>query len=119
MLGNPGETKETLIKNIEYAIELNPDFAIFNITTPYPGTDMFTWADENDYLLSRDWRDYDLSRPVLNLPTVSPDEVMMYYRLAHRKFYLRFKQLWKISKKIFSPSCLSIIHRGVKILMGA
>ena len=38
MLGNPGETTETMDQTIAYAMELDPDLALFNITTPYPGT---------------------------------------------------------------------------------
>ncbi len=41
MLGNPGETEETLKEHIRFAIRLDPDLALFNITTPYPGTEMY------------------------------------------------------------------------------
>ncbi|HAX62203.1 MAG TPA: B12-binding domain-containing radical SAM protein, partial [Elusimicrobia bacterium] len=71
MLGNPGETKETMQKTIDYAIKLSPDVAIFNITTPYPGTEMFKWAKDKGILTTENWDEYDLSQPLMNLPTVS------------------------------------------------
>ncbi|CAK0779871.1 anaerobic magnesium-protoporphyrin IX monomethyl ester cyclase [Gammaproteobacteria bacterium] len=95
MLGNPGETHATVQETIRYANELAPDIALFNITTPYPGTEMFAWAKANGYLLTEDWDDYDLSRPVMRLPTLSPQELEGYYRKAHLAFYLRPGPLWR------------------------
>ena len=50
MFGNPGETEETMQKTLNYAVELDPDLAVFNIATPYPGTEMYYWAKEEGYL---------------------------------------------------------------------
>jgi radical SAM superfamily enzyme YgiQ (UPF0313 family) len=55
MFGNPGETPQTLEKSLDFCIRLDPDYAIFNITTPYPGTEMFNWAKKNGYLITEDW----------------------------------------------------------------
>jgi anaerobic magnesium-protoporphyrin IX monomethyl ester cyclase len=89
MFGSPGETEETIKKTIKYAIRLDPDLVSFNITTPYPGTEMFAWAEKNNYLLHKNWSEYDLSRPVMELPTISGDKILKYYKKAHRQFYLR------------------------------
>jgi len=100
MLGNPGETEETIKKTIDYAVFLDPDLVSFNITTPYPGTEMFAWADKNNLLMHKNWAEYDLSKPVMNLPTVSSDKIIYYYKKAYRQFYMRpsyiFKRLLKM-----------------------
>lgn len=119
MLGNPGETEATLEENIRFAPRLNPDLALFNITTPYPGTEMFRWAEENGYLLTRDWRDYDLSTPVLKLPTVSPETVAKYYHQAHRRFYLRPRAIWNRLKKMRSLQQWSSAVRGLRMVLGS
>ncbi len=117
MLGNPGETEETMEENIRFAIKLDPDLAIFNITTPYPGTKMFRWAEEKRYLLTRRWDDYDLAKPVLRLPTVSPEAVQRYYDMAHRRFLLRPKflvrRLWRMRNFTELASAL----RGLRVLL--
>ncbi|MBU0759931.1 MAG: B12-binding domain-containing radical SAM protein [Candidatus Omnitrophica bacterium] len=41
MFGNPGETPETAKKTLDFAVELNPTIASFNILVPYPGTEVF------------------------------------------------------------------------------
>ncbi len=118
MLGNPGETEETLRENIRYAIRLDPDLAIFNVTTPYPGTEMFRWAEENHYLLTKNWEDYDLSVPVMELPTVSAQKVIEYYRQSHRRFFLRPRYIFNRLKKVHSLEDLSSILRGLRTFLG-
>jgi anaerobic magnesium-protoporphyrin IX monomethyl ester cyclase len=103
MLGNPGETMETMRKTLKLAIDLDCDLAVFNIATPYPGTQMFKWADENGYLLTKDWSKYDLSRSVMRLPTVSLESVNEFYRYAYRKFYMRPRYIFKRLLRLSSP----------------
>jgi anaerobic magnesium-protoporphyrin IX monomethyl ester cyclase len=38
LLGHPGETEDEQRATIELACDLNPDYASFNIASPYPGT---------------------------------------------------------------------------------
>jgi len=93
MFGNPGETEETMEKTLQYAIKLDPDLALFNIATPYPGTEMFDWADEKGYLKTKDWNQYNFSQSILELPTVSSKKVEEMYNKAFRKFYFRPKYI--------------------------
>ena len=89
MIGNPGETPETIERTIRFALELDPDLAMFNITVPFPGTKMFDWAKGNGLLLSENWDDYDLSKQVMRLPTISNRDLQGFYSSAYRRFFLR------------------------------
>ncbi|MFH1509915.1 MAG: radical SAM protein [Candidatus Nealsonbacteria bacterium] len=102
MIGNPGETEETIKKTIKYAIYLDPDLVSFNITTPYPGTEMFEWAKGKNILLHKDWTRYNFADPVMDLPTVSSSKIKEYYKKAHRQFYFRPKYILKRIRKIKS-----------------
>lgn len=102
MLGNPGETEETLRKTIKYAIDLDPDLVSFNITTPYPGTQMFNWAKANNYLMHENWTEYDLAKPVMDLPTIDSKTILRYYKKAYRQFYFRPSYILKRLLKIRS-----------------
>lgn len=95
MFGNPGETIETMRRTIDFAKALAPDIALFNITTPYPGTQMFDWARRNGYLRTLDWNDYDLANSVLELPTASSEQINEMYKIAYREFYFRPSYLLK------------------------
>jgi len=115
MFGNPGETIETMQKTIDYAIKLKPDVVIFNITTPYPGTEMFKWAKEKGILITENWNEYDLSKPIMNLPTVKPEDVIKYYNKAYKDFYIRPGYLLNRVLKIRN---LSDVIDGVSALLG-
>ena len=113
MLGNPGETEETIMKTIKFALELDPDIALFNITTPFPGTQMFAWAKENGYLRSEDWSRYDLSNMLMELPTISPQKIEEYYKKIFRIFYLRPSFLFKRILKLRSWNDIKMAFKAV------
>ena len=116
MLGSPGETVETMEETIRFAIENSPDLVQFNITTPYPGTDMFEWAKKNDYLLTYDWDKYDLATCVMNLPTIAPETVERYYHKAYQKFFLRPSYILKRIGKIRSLDDILIGLKAIKTI---
>ncbi len=89
MIGNPGETTGSIRKTMEYSKNLGIQFAIYNITTPFPGTELYAWAQQHGLLAHTEWSRYDLSHSILELPTISAEEVEQYYRRAYREFYLR------------------------------
>lgn len=101
MLGNPGETVETLKKTYRFALHIDPDIALFNITTPFPGTAMFEWAASNSYIKTFNWADYDLSKTVMEIPGLKPAEIEYYYKKFNKEFYLRpsylVKRLFKLT----------------------
>ena len=114
MIGNPGETVETVKKTIKFAIELDPDIVIFNITAPNPGTEIYEWAKKNNYLSSQKWEEFDLSYPVLNLPTISNEDIKKYYKLAYRSFYYRPRYFLKRLMKIRNFNDVSSMFNGLK-----
>jgi len=114
MLGNPGETYESVRKTQKFAKELNPDLIIYNLTTPYPGTEMFKWADENGYLLTKDWNMYDLRHPVMELPTITNNELSILYSNCYRQFYLRPKFILKRLSKIKTKIDVINALRGIR-----
>jgi len=50
ILGLPGETKESALRTIDYALKLNPTFVQFTVATPYPGTELRTWAESKGFI---------------------------------------------------------------------
>ncbi len=102
MLGNPGETEGSMRQTIRFAAGLNADVAIFNITTPYPGTEMYEWASSRGYLAQLEWNKFDLSHVVMNLPTVSAEKIYQCYRQAYKTFYFRLPYIARRFLKIRS-----------------
>ena len=93
LVGNPGETKETLNKTLAMAKELNPDSAQFFPLMVYPGTKAYDWAVENDYLTTRDYREWltkdGLHNCVISRPGLSARELVEFCDHARASFYFR------------------------------
>jgi len=114
IFGNPGETEETMKKTIDFAIELDPDVAIFNVVVPNPGTQMYDWAVKNGVLKTEDWSEYDLTKPVMTLSEVSGEKVQAAYRLAYRKFYMRPRYVLKKLFGVRTVADVRSIFSGLK-----
>jgi len=117
MVGNPGDTKQIIEKNLEFLKKANPDFVIINITTPLPGTVMFDWAKDHDLILTYDWDDYTLAKPVMRLENLTAEEIVSLYKLMYRGFYFR---PFFILQKLFSIRSWQDIERllsGFKALL--
>ncbi len=114
IFGNPGETEETMKKTIDFAIELDPDVAIFNVVIPNPGTQMYEWAVKNGVLKNENWDEYDLTKPVMTLANVSGEKVQEYYKLAYKKFYMRPAYVLKRILKIRYMADVRSLLNGFK-----
>lgn len=100
--GCEGETLLSMQKTLDFALRLDPNLAIFNIATPYPGTQLYSWAKQNKHLMHEDWTEYALGHSVINLPTVSPQEVRKFYQKSFKIFYHRPKVIWEKIKRASS-----------------
>jgi len=93
MVGNPGETKETMQKTLELAKALNPDTAQFFPLMVYPGTEAYEWAKRNGYLTTTDFREWltadGLHRSIVSRPDLSAEELVEFCDYARRSFYMR------------------------------
>jgi radical SAM superfamily enzyme YgiQ (UPF0313 family) len=109
MIGNKGETRATMEKTMEFALEANTDTAQFIPLIPYPGTQAFDWAKENGCLSTLDyskWSTEDgLHQCVVNLPGLPAEELVSFCDDARRKYYLRPRYLFrKLVQTIVSAS---------------
>lgn len=93
MVGNLGDTKETLEMTLEYAKQLNPNTAQFYPIMAYPGTEAYREAIENGALESRDynqWLDKDgFHRTTICRGDLSSQNLVDFCDRARREFYLR------------------------------
>ena len=109
IIGNPGETKETMEKSLKLAKELNCDTMQFYPLIVYPGTEAYNWAKENGYLVSEnyaDWANGDgMYSSVLNLPGIPHEEIEAFCRRAIREYYFRPQYIsTKLKQVILHPS---------------
>ncbi len=93
MVGNPGETRETVKRTLTFAKELNPDTAQFFPLMVYPGTAAYEWARANGYLTTQDFSRWltpaGMHNTVVSYPWLTAGEMVAFCDYARRSFYLR------------------------------
>jgi radical SAM superfamily enzyme YgiQ (UPF0313 family) len=104
IFGLPGETEETAQETIRYITTSGIDYMQCYCAVPYPKTPLGEMAKEKGWLVAKRWSDYDFGgRSVMDIKTVSPDDVDRYRRTAFRKFYLRPRYMLRQIKRLSSP----------------
>jgi radical SAM superfamily enzyme YgiQ (UPF0313 family) len=92
IFGYPGETPATMEQTIDYAIELDPDFANFYPAVPYPGTALYEKCVRESLLpaeASDDWSKMEYSYYMLRGNGLNERIVMNAINRAKRRFFLR------------------------------
>ncbi len=109
MIGCPHEkTPEDIEKTLMFAMELSPDYALFGILTPYPGTAIYEQAVEEGIIDPALW-DVFVSRPDPDfVPPIwasyfTPAQLEQILGDIYRKFYQRPGYIMGEVLKIRSP----------------
>jgi radical SAM superfamily enzyme YgiQ (UPF0313 family) len=89
ILGYPGETRATIERTIDYALQLDPDFANFYPAVPYPGTEMYEKCRRDGSLVSDDWTKMEYSYYLLRSGDLDETAVLGAIKTATRRFFLR------------------------------
>lgn len=93
MVGNQGETKETMQDTLKLALKLNTDSVQFFPLIPYPGTEAYDYNKANGFLTVNDYEKYcnedGTHNTVLSLPDLSSKEMVDFCNFALKKYLLR------------------------------
>jgi hypothetical protein len=88
------------LKNIDFLIKLNPDYAQFAILCLYPNTEVFNNAIEKGLIKKGKWEEYCL-KPNRNFiidhweEFLKTDELVELQKIAYKKYYLRLSYMIK------------------------
>lgn len=95
ILGLPGESADTIRKTIAFAKRLNTLYAQFNVIVPYPGTQVYDYAEKNGLLRNKDWNNYvsltsltELDPPFI-AEGMTKEGLLGLQKKAYNSFYLR------------------------------
>lgn len=117
MLGLPGETPEKALKTVDFAIEIDPTYAIFYATHPRRGTALYDIAFVSGKFIDQDFR--GMSK-VTYIPEgyQSAEQLERMIRYAYRKFYLRPRLWLKYLKRLKSRQDILELLQGFLLFMG-
>jgi len=97
LIGCPHEkTRQDVINTINFSKEIDPDFALFNILTPYPATELYEEGLKMGMFRKDCWKEFALNptknfKPPFWEEWLPRDELEVLLNLAYRKFYIRPK----------------------------
>lgn len=100
ILGLPGETRETIQRTIDYAVEVDPDWAQFYCATPLPGTALRAEAERDGALLGGGWSDLEFQRPSMSTDALSAEDLERERRRAYLAFYARPRVARRVAGRI-------------------
>ena len=96
IIGNPEDTKDTIIQSIEYAKYLPSLYSQFSVFTPYPGTPAYNeFKDIVTETKLENFNQYNLTFKHKNLTQKNISDLKS---LAYFKFYLNFKKIFQVLK---------------------
>lgn len=118
MIALPGETPKQAGKTIDFAIELDLDYAQFLYTTPYYGTKLFSQC-LSEGKLDTNFDRYSAFEPVyVPFGYKDADQVRSMVKKAYAKFYLRPSYFWKKIKSLRSKEDINRLYFGFRMFLG-
>lgn len=101
VLGLPGETRETALESLKFALELDPDYAMFAALMPVVGSRIFDQAvkegkiDPVTYRGGHYLASYSNPKDLVTMSTLSAQELVSLMRGFNKEFYGRPAYLLK------------------------
>ncbi len=116
MIGHPFDTVDTMKKTIDFAIELDPTYAQFTMSTPLPGTALWSWVRRHGKSLIGDdvtKLDFLGGTPHYETENFTREDARRMYRRAYRKFYMRPKYILRYVSRIRSWNDIIVLLKGL------
>ena len=115
IVGNKGETRETMEETLRVALTLKLDTAQFYPLMPFPGTEAYDWAVEQGYLSGKytDYLQEDGNHNTsLHMDGISADDFVEFCNYMRRRFYMR---PWYIGHRLYmSVKSVDDMKRSLK-----
>lgn len=109
LIGNAGETKETVYDSIGLAKRLKPYVVGFSMAIPFPGTALRDEMKEKGHLLEEDYDLYGAEQCVIRTDELTPDDMLRLQRYAacsmllqpsNRDFLFRPRNILGVRSKV-------------------
>jgi len=119
MVGNKGETPETMEKTLNLAKQLNPDTAQFYPIMVYPGTEAYDYFDSKGWVTTKNYRNWitedGLHSSVVSNPDLTYEQLVAFCDRARREFYLRPRYIGQKIVQIFThPNEAKRLFKGFR-----
>ena len=96
VLGMPGETPDTIAQTIRFACEVEPETIQVSLAAPYPGTELYSQAQEQGWLQMETGGlvdDHGVQNATLNYPGLTSTMMFKSVDEFYRRFYFRPRKM--------------------------
>ncbi|MFM7581018.1 MAG: hopanoid biosynthesis associated radical SAM protein HpnJ, partial [Microcystaceae cyanobacterium] len=101
IIGLPNETQETIEETIRFACEVNPHTIQVSIAAPYPGTELYRQAQENNWFTNKELvATSGIQLSTLEYPNLSTKQIEDAVEKMYRQFYFRPQAIIPIVKEM-------------------
>ena len=118
MMGLPGDTAKTMEETIKFSLKMNPHFANFTLCMPFPGTELFEEIKKRGKFLENIENGIDTgfygTRVFFKLDSMEPQKILLYYKMAYKKFYMRCSKIIDTLLTIKSLEELKWVFRSAR-----
>lgn len=121
IIGLPGDTVDTVLKTIKFFKRLDPDYIVFCVLVPIPGSELFKIALNEGLICLADLSYADYVKifssvlPPVSMCQIPKEQLVELQKKAFRDFYLRPRYFIRKLRRCISPmfiSEMSQIGRG-------
>lgn len=112
IIGLPGETRESIKKTIDFALELPIDDMALTIFTPYPGTPAYETIHEYG-TFEEDWDAMTTLNASFVANGFTRDELIKINQATYRKFYFRPRIVLSYLKRMSGMRFFLIMAKGM------
>ncbi len=100
---SPLETKETIDETLDKIKEIEPDQVMFDVCSPFPGTEFYDIAKKENWILGGAYTPIDVARSAhINYQHLSNEELQKVVHRANLRFFLSpkfiIKNIWRLKK---------------------
>ena len=101
IIGLPNESQETIEETIRFACEVSPHTIQVSIAAPYPGTELYRQAQENNWFMDKDLvANSGIQLSTLEYPNLSGSKIEDAVEQMYRRFYFRPKAIIPIVQEM-------------------
>ena len=101
IIGLPNESPETIEETIRFACEVSPHTIQVSIAAPYPGTELYRQAQENNWFTKNDLINTSgIQLSTLEYPNLSTKQIEDAVEKMYRQFYFRPKAIIPIVQEM-------------------
>ncbi len=118
MFGFPYDSRETIEDTINFAKKLSPDQVQFSINMCYPGTSLYEYAKNNNLLLAKTFKEFDMNHgPVVKTLDMKREELEHVLARAYREFYFRPQYIFQTLMHLRDIDEIKRVFRSLKSLV--